>query len=326
MKTDDQKSYLDWSVRSFRLSTAGAQDAAQIRTHLCYSEFGVVIDAITALDADVTSIEAARSRGDVIDDIRDAAFPHGVGPGVWDIHSPCSLDRGAAGHPAARRRRAAAQAGVGEPRLWAQDPRLRRDGRVAAQPRDRHEECARLDRRVSRTRRSAPEPSWFRGRSSLEALIRPCYGAHAGRIRHASAGAGGSLSKGDDMRRRMQTGVLVGVVALMLAGCTGTATSTETAKPEAAASVSASESTSDGDEVVIDEDSGLTAADITKLGDPVATAEIPAFVDGDPAATMTVNLYGLKRDGKTVVGTYSFTVNTTAPDRRPSACSPSSAT
>ena len=116
------------------------------------------------------------------------------------------------------------------------------------------------------------------------------------------------------MRRRMQTGVLVGVVALMLAGCTGTATSTETAKPEAAASVSASESTSDGDEVVIDEDSGLTAADITKLGDPVATAEIPALVDGDPAATMTVNLYGLKRDGKTVVGTYSFTVNTTAPD------------
>ena len=88
LKTDDQKSYLDWSVGSFRLSTAGAQDATQIHTHLCYSEFGVVIDAITALDADVTSIEAARSRGDVIDDIRDAAFPHGVGPGVWDIHSP----------------------------------------------------------------------------------------------------------------------------------------------------------------------------------------------------------------------------------------------
>ncbi|MGF3053436.1 5-methyltetrahydropteroyltriglutamate--homocysteine S-methyltransferase [Microbacterium sp. YY-03] len=88
LKVADQAAYLDWSVGSFRLSTAAVADATQIHTHLCYSEFGVVIDAITALDADVTSIEAARSRGDVIDDIRDAGFPHGVGPGVWDIHSP----------------------------------------------------------------------------------------------------------------------------------------------------------------------------------------------------------------------------------------------
>ncbi|WP_040163541.1 5-methyltetrahydropteroyltriglutamate--homocysteine S-methyltransferase [Microbacterium gorillae] len=88
LKSADQKPYLDWSVGSFRLSTAAAADATQIHTHLCYSEFAVVIDAITALDADVTSIEAARSRGEVIDDIRDSGFPHGVGPGVWDIHSP----------------------------------------------------------------------------------------------------------------------------------------------------------------------------------------------------------------------------------------------
>ncbi|MBV0895212.1 5-methyltetrahydropteroyltriglutamate--homocysteine S-methyltransferase [Microbacterium sp. NC79] len=88
LKVADQPAYLEWSVGSFRLATAGVADATQIHTHLCYSEFGVVIDAITALDADVTSIEAARSRGDVIDDIRDAGFPHGVGPGVWDIHSP----------------------------------------------------------------------------------------------------------------------------------------------------------------------------------------------------------------------------------------------
>ena len=88
LKSADQAPYLDWSVGSFRLSTAGAAPATQIHTHLCYSEFSVVIDAITALDADVTSIEAARSRGDVIDDIRESGFPHGVGPGVWDIHSP----------------------------------------------------------------------------------------------------------------------------------------------------------------------------------------------------------------------------------------------
>ena len=73
---------------AFTLSTAGAAPATQVHTHLCYSEFDVVIDAIAALDADVTSIEAARSRGEVIDDIRASGFMHGVGPGVYDIHSP----------------------------------------------------------------------------------------------------------------------------------------------------------------------------------------------------------------------------------------------
>ena len=64
-----------------------SRDSTQIHTHLCYSEFGVVIDAIRNLDADVTSIEAARSRMEVVDDIRASGFEH-VGPGVYDIHSP----------------------------------------------------------------------------------------------------------------------------------------------------------------------------------------------------------------------------------------------
>jgi len=88
LKQGDQQAYLDWSVGSFRLATAGAAVATQVHTHLCYSEFAVVIDAIAALDADVTSIEAARSRGEVIDDIAASGFSHGVGPGVYDIHSP----------------------------------------------------------------------------------------------------------------------------------------------------------------------------------------------------------------------------------------------
>ena len=88
LKQGDQQAYLDWSVGSFRLATAGAAAATQVHTHLCYSEFAVVIDAIAALDADVTSIEAARSRGEVIDDIAASGFSHGVGPGVYDIHSP----------------------------------------------------------------------------------------------------------------------------------------------------------------------------------------------------------------------------------------------
>lgn len=88
LKQADQAAYLDWSVASFRLSTGGAAAATQVHTHLCYSEFGVVIDAIRALDADVTSIEAARSRMDVVTDIAEVGFSHGIGPGVYDIHSP----------------------------------------------------------------------------------------------------------------------------------------------------------------------------------------------------------------------------------------------
>ncbi len=88
LKAKDHAGYLDWSVGSFRLATSGVRDETQIHTHLCYSEFGVVIDAIRNLDADVTSIEAARSRMEVIADIRTNGFDHGIGPGVYDIHSP----------------------------------------------------------------------------------------------------------------------------------------------------------------------------------------------------------------------------------------------
>jgi 5-methyltetrahydropteroyltriglutamate--homocysteine methyltransferase len=88
LRKADQPAYLAWSVNSFRLATAGAADATQIHTHLCYSEFGVIIDAIDGLDADVTSIEAARSRMEVVHDLESHGFGRGVGPGVYDIHSP----------------------------------------------------------------------------------------------------------------------------------------------------------------------------------------------------------------------------------------------
>jgi len=88
LKRKDHEDYLDWSVGSFRLATAGVEDKTQIHTHLCYSEFGVVIDAINRLDADVTSIEAARSKMEVVPDIKSSGFARGIGPGVYDIHSP----------------------------------------------------------------------------------------------------------------------------------------------------------------------------------------------------------------------------------------------
>ncbi|HEV7948727.1 MAG TPA: 5-methyltetrahydropteroyltriglutamate--homocysteine S-methyltransferase [Glaciihabitans sp.] len=88
LKKKDHPNYLDWSVAAFRLATSGVRDETQIHTHLCYSEFGVVIDAINNLDADVTSIEAARSKMEVVPDIERSGFARGIGPGVYDIHSP----------------------------------------------------------------------------------------------------------------------------------------------------------------------------------------------------------------------------------------------
>ncbi|WP_069385385.1 5-methyltetrahydropteroyltriglutamate--homocysteine S-methyltransferase [Cellulosimicrobium cellulans] len=88
LRREDQAAYLDWAVRSFRLATSGVDAATQIHTHLCYSEFGEVVDAIDGLDADVTSVEAARSRMEIVPELAAAGYHRGIGPGVYDIHSP----------------------------------------------------------------------------------------------------------------------------------------------------------------------------------------------------------------------------------------------
>jgi 5-methyltetrahydropteroyltriglutamate--homocysteine methyltransferase len=88
LRSKDKAAYLEWAVDAFRLSTSGVADSTQIHTHLCYSEFGEVIGAIADLDADVTSIEAARSHMEVLGDLNAVGFANSVGPGVYDIHSP----------------------------------------------------------------------------------------------------------------------------------------------------------------------------------------------------------------------------------------------
>ena len=88
LRAADHDAYLAWSVASFRLATSGVRAETQIHTHLCYSEFGEVIGAIDRLDADVTSIEAARSRMEILASIAAVGYPRGIGPGVYDIHSP----------------------------------------------------------------------------------------------------------------------------------------------------------------------------------------------------------------------------------------------
>jgi 5-methyltetrahydropteroyltriglutamate--homocysteine methyltransferase len=80
--------YLDWAVRAFRLASAVAADETQIHTHMCYSEFRDILDAIAALDADVITIETSRSNMDLLDAFREFDYPNEIGPGVYDIHSP----------------------------------------------------------------------------------------------------------------------------------------------------------------------------------------------------------------------------------------------
>ncbi|APT88809.1 5-methyltetrahydropteroyltriglutamate--homocysteine methyltransferase [Corynebacterium frankenforstense DSM 45800] len=87
LRAEDREDYLAWSVGSFRLATSGAADQTSIHTHLCYSDFATIVDAIDRLDADVTSVEASRSRLKVLPALAEHGFERGLGPGVWDIHS-----------------------------------------------------------------------------------------------------------------------------------------------------------------------------------------------------------------------------------------------
>jgi 5-methyltetrahydropteroyltriglutamate--homocysteine methyltransferase len=80
--------YLSWAVDSFRLSTSGVEDDTQIHTHMCYSEFNDIIEAIAALDADVITIETSRSKMELLGAFEKFDYPNDIGPGVYDIHSP----------------------------------------------------------------------------------------------------------------------------------------------------------------------------------------------------------------------------------------------
>ncbi|MFE6709449.1 5-methyltetrahydropteroyltriglutamate--homocysteine S-methyltransferase [Streptomyces sp. NPDC057695] len=88
LRAADHAAYLDWATESFRLSTSGVRPDTQIHTHMCYAEFGDIVQAIDDLDADVISLEAARSHMQVAGELAEHGYPREAGPGVWDIHSP----------------------------------------------------------------------------------------------------------------------------------------------------------------------------------------------------------------------------------------------
>ncbi|MFB6509026.1 5-methyltetrahydropteroyltriglutamate--homocysteine S-methyltransferase [Streptomyces virginiae] len=88
LRAADHAEYLAWATESFRLTTSGVRPDTQIHTHMCYAEFGDIVQAIDDLDADVISLEAARSHMQVADELAEHGYPREAGPGVWDIHSP----------------------------------------------------------------------------------------------------------------------------------------------------------------------------------------------------------------------------------------------
>ncbi|HEY3257041.1 MAG TPA: 5-methyltetrahydropteroyltriglutamate--homocysteine S-methyltransferase, partial [Polyangiaceae bacterium] len=88
LRRSEWHEYLNWAVNSFRIAAAGVKDETQIHTHMCYSEFNDIIEAIAAMDADVITIETSRSNMELLDAFDRFEYPNEIGPGVYDIHSP----------------------------------------------------------------------------------------------------------------------------------------------------------------------------------------------------------------------------------------------
>ena len=88
LRRSEWAEYLDWASASFRLTAGGVADDTQVHTHMCYSEFNDIIEAIAAMDADCISIETSRSQMELLDAFVKFQYPNEIGPGVYDIHSP----------------------------------------------------------------------------------------------------------------------------------------------------------------------------------------------------------------------------------------------
>ena len=114
LRRADWDGYLSWAVDCFRLATAGVQDRTQVHTHMCYVAYDDIAESITRMDADVISMENARSDGEVLRNLRRNSYPNEVGPGVFDIHSP----RVAGADEMAELLRAATRALQTGQRLW----------------------------------------------------------------------------------------------------------------------------------------------------------------------------------------------------------------
>jgi 5-methyltetrahydropteroyltriglutamate--homocysteine methyltransferase len=92
LRAAERPAYLSWATRAFRLVTSAADSATQVHTHMCYAQLGDIVDALADLEIDVISLEAARAGMGLLDDLVGARYLGGVGPGVYDVHSPAVPD------------------------------------------------------------------------------------------------------------------------------------------------------------------------------------------------------------------------------------------
>lgn len=88
LRKENIPAYEKFAVDCFKLSVCAANASTQIHTHMCYSEFNDIIKTIEAMDADVISIETARSGNELLKIFKSVGYKQEVGPGVYDIHSP----------------------------------------------------------------------------------------------------------------------------------------------------------------------------------------------------------------------------------------------
>ena len=113
LNPEQKEDYLSWAVNSFKLSSSGVGSETQIHSHMCYSEFDEIMDAINALDVDVLSIEASRSGMELVNNNLSQKYSGAIGPGVYDIHSPLVLE-----YEDAKERIGQLSSNLGEEYIW----------------------------------------------------------------------------------------------------------------------------------------------------------------------------------------------------------------
>lgn len=88
LRKENIEAYEKWAVACFKLAVSEAKPQTQIHTHMCYSDFNNIMHTIQEMDADVISIETARSGNQLLYAFEDAQYHNEIGVGVYDIHSP----------------------------------------------------------------------------------------------------------------------------------------------------------------------------------------------------------------------------------------------
>jgi len=88
LRKSDQANYLQWAIDTFLLATCTVKPTTQIHTHMCYSHFNEIFTSIKRMDTDAITIENSRSDLKLLNAFKQYGYTNGIGPGMYDIHSP----------------------------------------------------------------------------------------------------------------------------------------------------------------------------------------------------------------------------------------------